>query len=375
VILFDQPPTNGTGCSSGLHDITFDDDSARLLYTCCTQLFSGVYKPQGPLAEFMGDSPSANWTLIVSDQVDDKNYGYIVSWGLNFTMSECTKAWVWQNMSWASKPAPGSDLPPARYQASTLVYGTHIYLFGGRDEYDAPLRDLYRFDTNTSHWLRLTPAHFGDAFKAASSVGANFVLTPLGLVRYGGYFRQPFQTTSGTNAYEDAVYFMDINTMRWQRLTAVPWPAGAADGSGGGYQSPPGRYYGGMVFVSSKYIKWRRDFSYRALFDQLLPSTHANFVGSMVDSLLLFGGFNGAAGSVNDGSTGGFLNDVWMLRLTNWSTPGALDQLRDSVQADCAWRQDQYMRSTCLSTVVGAKCSFREILLLARCSLTNLTMA
>ena len=187
VILFDTPPTNGTGCGSGLHDIQFDDDSDRLLYTCCTQVFTGVYKPNGPLNEFIGDSPSAEWTLVVTDTVDDNNVGYITSRGIDFVVSECTKQWVWTNITASAVAASGSDKPPARYQASTLFYGHYIFLFGGRDMYDTPLHDLYRYTTNTSTWLRLTPTSFGDTFKAASSVGANLVLSPLGLLRYGGY--------------------------------------------------------------------------------------------------------------------------------------------------------------------------------------------
>jgi hypothetical protein len=55
VILFDTPETNGTGCSAGLHSFVFDDSATRLLYACCTSIFGGVYKPNGPLNEFLGN--------------------------------------------------------------------------------------------------------------------------------------------------------------------------------------------------------------------------------------------------------------------------------------------------------------------------------
>ena len=119
------------------------------------------------------------------------------------------------------------------------------------------------------------------------------------------YFRQPYQSTNGLN-YDDSVYLMDVDTLRWQRLAALPWPDALrqADGSSG-KAVPPGRYLSGMVFVSMNALSWKRTWTYRALFDQLLGSTHANFLSSMSDSLLVYGGFNGATGSMEDGSSGG----------------------------------------------------------------------
>ena len=119
------------------------------------------------------------------------------------------------------------------------------------------------------------------------------------------YFRQPYQSTNGLN-YDDSVYLMDVDTQRWQRLAALPWPdtLRQADQSSG-KTAPPGRYLSGMVFVSMNSFSWKRTWNYRALFDQLLGSTHANFLGSMSDSLLIYGGFNGATGSMEDGSSGG----------------------------------------------------------------------
>ena len=38
--------------------------------------------------------------------------------------------------------------------------------------------------------------------------------------------------------------------------------------------------------------------------------------------ITIAGGVNGATGSIIDGSSGGMLNDMFMLRLTNYSTEG-----------------------------------------------------
>ena len=119
------------------------------------------------------------------------------------------------------------------------------------------------------------------------------------------YFRQPYQSTNGLN-YDDSVYLMDVDTLRWQRLTALPWPDTLRQvDESSGKSLPPGRYLSGMVFVSMNLLSWKRTWNYRALFDRLLGSTHANFLSSMSDSLLVYGGFNGATGSIEDGSSGG----------------------------------------------------------------------
>jgi hypothetical protein len=63
-----------------------------------------------------------------------------------------------------------------------------------------------------------------------------------------------------------------------------------------------------MTFVSTKEISYQNQGfngdEYRALFDKPLSSTHFNYVGNLIDSVFLFGGANGAVGSIFDGTSG-----------------------------------------------------------------------
>jgi hypothetical protein len=56
-----------------------------------------------------------------------------------------------------------------------------------------------------------------------------------------------------------------------------------------------------------KRFKVKNPYNYRVLYDHKLPSYQANFQGLSTDSLLLFGGYNGAAGSIVDGSSGYYI--------------------------------------------------------------------
>ena len=373
VILFDTPETNGTGCSSGLHNFIFDDDSERLTYTCCTSIFSGVYQPNGRIDEYLGYSTSADWVLTVQDTVDDLNTGYVVSWGIDFTVSNCVIEYNWINVTSAIMPSP-------RYHASSLVFGSSIFYFGGRDEYDSPLTDLYRFDTIFGIWTELTPMNFGDSLLQASSVGCNLVLTPYGLLRFGGYVRKSSLSMNNEH-YVRNVYLLDVVTLRWIELFVSDWDL--YDGSlNTAY--PPGRYLSAMTFISRKQIQFpnvgtagsTKTSHYRALFDIRSPSTHTNYVGDIADSVLLYGGFNGAVGSTYDGSGAGLLSDTWMLRLSNFSTNSSTATQQLYLQNSCAWRfssdtavpfSSPKSLNTCLGTV-NAPCSLREILLLSWCS-------
>ena len=120
---------------------------------------------------------------------------------------------------------------------------------------------------------------------------------------------------------------------------------------------------------------------YREHYDTPLPSTHSNYAGSNSDSVMMFGGHNGATGSFAGGEGGGMLNELWMLRLTNYSTSGTASRQESYRHKHCAWRYMPGNRTSgitqgtrsCMSTTTttsggGARCELRDMLLLAWCS-------
>ena len=368
VILFDTPETNGTGCSSGVHDFTFLDSSPRLSYECCTRVFNGSYRPNGHINEFLGYSTSANWTLVVQDTVQGPHKGTVLSWGLDFNVSDCVFQYEWENVTTSHPPSP-------RYHVNSLLYGDSIFYFGGRDSYDTRLSDLFRFDMVTLVWTQLTPISFDDAIFDASRVGCSLILSPEGLVRFGGYVRS---TIGGapTEQHTTNISLLDPDTLKWRELLIDGWDNN--DGSGNANYPPP-RYLSAATFIpkgiaSIPGLPSDIDNS-KALFVNKSDSSHANFIGTVADSVFIFGGSNGAVGSTADGSDIGLLSDSWMLRLSNFSTSlSTADQLLRNQRA-CAWRflpsVVPYTTPKSLDNCLGGMnslCTMREMILLSWCA-------
>ena len=72
------------------------------------------------------------------------------------------------------------------------------------------------------------------------------------------------------------------------------------------HTEPPPRYLGATVFIPSKTFDIKHSFGYRTLYDNPIISNSANFQGLVADSFVVFGGHNGATGSIVDGSSGNF---------------------------------------------------------------------
>ena len=68
--------------------------------------------------------------------------------------------------------------------------------------------------------------------------------------------------------------------------------------------TPPPRYLGASVFIPSKTFNVKHSYGYRTLYDNPIMSNVANFQGLVSDSFIVFGGHNGATGSIVDGSSG-----------------------------------------------------------------------
>lgn len=371
VLLFNRLTTNGTGCAGGNHTFEFDDASTRRPDACCSANYNGTYQPQGRLAEFIGGSMSADWTLLVQDLNADDIRGKLLGWEIEFTASPCVKTYTWTNLT-----TPASSSPVARYGARVIIHAASLFIYGGRDGNDAALHDLHRYDTAIGAWTALSPVGFHAALHPASSVGANFALTAWGLLRFGGYFRQPTLPEEYGN-YDSSVAVQDPVTLRWQEIALSADPPLPRDTTFGRTR-PSARYLGAAVFIPSRALQWQTTFTHRSLYDDLLPSGRTNLQGSIADSLLMIGGFDGATGSVVDGSAGGFLIDTWMLRLANWSTPGARHRQQEYLERHCRWRASRSAvnaTTSCMSTTLNARCKWRDLMLLPWCSLNNQTIA
>merc|ERR1711998_161991 len=373
VLLYNQRKTNGTGCASGTHIFVFDEDATKLTDECCTQNYRGSYQPEGPLSEFIGSSNLNEWTLVVQDMKKDGLTGTLVDWHLEFTMSECVPKFAWYNLTSDMYP-DRSSAPPARHSHKTMVHGTSFFVFGGHDAVDRPLNDLYRFDTTTNTWTALTPVNFDIVLDTSSGMGSNFMLTSWGLLRFGGYHRQPFMPEVYDN-YVNDVYYQDLSSLRWRKVETVEWPL--SDGTG--KTMPNTRYLSAAAFIPSSSTHFVKEYSYRNLYDDPPNSNRANYASALADSILVFGGHGGATGSIQDGTTGGMLGDAWLLRLSNLSTDGNRYLQQKHLETQCAWRNTDSALSLgvedCLSTTATTNCDFRDMMMLAWCSSSNQTIA
>jgi hypothetical protein len=306
---------------------------------------------------------------VAQDMKLDTRYGSIVSWGLTFTSAPCFKRFSWTNLT---SVIAEDNVPLARYAAKAVSYDRSFFIFGGRDSKDRPLMDLHRLDIDTLRWTKLTPIDFHIALETSSAVGSSFSLTSWGLLRFGGYYRQATMTGTHTDNYENSVFVMDPVTLRWKPVDVYAWPN--SEGTFGS-KIPATRYLSAMVFISAGQLSWKNSLPLRALYDQPSDSSRINYQGTISDSLMIFGGFDGASGSVYDGSSGGLLDDIWMLRLANWSTPGERFRQQRYLDSHCGWRSSRSAKDfgteSCLSTLNRMNCNFKDLIMLPWCSLNN----
>jgi hypothetical protein len=206
------------------------------------------------------------------------------------------------------------------------------------------------------------------------------------------------------NFYDNTVLSLDIVTQRWSgtNITIVENPNVAnvdnyfsmedlikfSDNSM--YKNnvfdllktkqPAGRYLSAIAYVPSSALTWRTKFRDRTLFDETHSSYQANFQGTMSDSLIIFGGFDGATGSISDGSSGGFLSDLWVLRLNEASTTAARQQRAIYRHKNCDWRlnpsaRNNFYSNSCMIGHSQSICKFRDLLMLLWCSEHTQTIA
>lgn len=327
---------------------------------------------------------ASDWTLVIQDLKNDSLIGELIHYSIVFTSSPCFNKYLWTNLTdtITSYEQQHKQLIPPRSGARTIAYENSFFIYGGRDQYDSPLNDLWRFDTIQSKWTMLTPINFDVALYPSSSIGANFVLTTWGLIRFGGYYRQPFMPEDYSN-YDNSIAIQDPITLRWNNIILSKQSPLSYDSTFGRDTDIPSiRYLSSFVFISSHVLNWKTKYTHYNLYKQLLLSSHrSNSQGSITDSLLLFGGFDGTTGSIYDGSSGGYLNDLWMLRLTNYSTLDIRNKQNNYLNNNCKWRKNYnalnngYGTESCLSSIAHINCEWRDLLLLAWCSMNNQTIS
>lgn len=390
VLLFQQPKSNNTGCVSGYHSLVFEDDVPnvsrhRQTYECCDNSYQGIYQPNGRLAEYIGSSMHGEWTLVVEDMSPDAYTGLVHGWSIMFESYPCVPKMRWTQISPVVDAT--SQIPIPRYHAMVLSYQKSLFIYGGRDRLDRPLNDLHRYDADTNRWTALSPVNFDFIMRTTAAFGYNLVLSSWGLIKFGGYMRQPFMTTTSYNYVGgENVYVCDLLTLKWSRVPLV------ADKDLREHlalpslplidqkpmSTPPMRYLSSALFIPASALHWRqssRPMQDWHLYGGYVESVNANHIGQLADSLLVFGGHSGATGSIFDGSSGGQLSDMWQLRFANWSTGGMREELRRKMHHACAWRQKPQAAFTqlCLQGP-NSQCDVRNLLLLAWCAGSNQTI-
>ncbi len=447
--------TNSTNCVGGIHSFVFneaytDDASVKgrdVPFSNAAQ--NNLLKPAGKLSEFRGSTHASTWSLILEDMLQDTLLGEIIDWEITFVTTPCFPAYFWTPISLAT-----TTKPPARYDAKMITHENSLFVFGGRDAKDNVLQDLYRFDYPDRKWISLEAVGFyNSALDPSSSVGSNMVMTPWGLIRFGGYYRQRYmsniyntrssiastekdvylyqnannpnhkyfnsftnQDSSGVssstlfthdeqrgNIYENSMLVMDPVTMRWQgiNITIVDHPHlseifnyyeysdNVQNTDYSMYKShffpylmhkePIGRYLSSVAFIPAAAMKWHQSFGNRILYDSNKASYQANYQNTVGDSLIVFGGFDAAVGSISDGSSGGFLSDLWILRLNQMSALSYRDSKVKYIESNCKWRmnpsaQNNFGTTSCLLGNSGTNCQFRDLLMLVWCSQHNQTI-
>lgn len=378
VLLFDQRTRESAFCTGGAKDFFFVDTvSPRVeklpTSECCSpENSSYVFIADGRLSEFAGAPFDRVWTVVIQDMLSDEFSGAILDWELHFDVDTCRQSHSWQDLS----DAVGGSKPPARYMAQSIVHEDKLFVYGGRGDNNLPINDLYRLDTQILHWTKLTPVRVNEiAVDTASMTGGSFVMSFWGLLRFGGLVRSP-TLPRDFQRYVNDVYVMDPVTLKWRVVNVEPSSYGlTSTGRNAADQakiSPSGRYLTGVVYIPSSQVWWPQSvLSYRALYDQRLPSSTVNYAGAGIDSLLVYGGSTGASGIMPDGSSGGIMGDMWNLRFANWSAPAVRAQQLTYMHKHCAWRSTAAERpfDSCLSGNTEAECDFRDLIMMVWCQL------
>ena len=354
-VLFNRCTTGGRmQCAQGLQNITFTDTSLRSFLECCPQVYQGDYHPEGHISTFIGSDPFGNWSLIVEDMVQDDLTGTLLHWELELVVAPCVPTYSWTEVSSLNV------VPAPRYQARMITINSSFFLFGGQGISGEELTDLWRFDLDTLQWTSLATSNQPSSM-FDFAYGASIMLSPLGILEFGGYSPSERSVEHPTDLYSNKLLVVDLST-KARQLPKVSSPV-----------QPQPRYLAAAVYIPSSAISWRHSFSTAAIYNQSLPSTRSNFVGQMIESVFVFGGDVGISGMTADGSGGGALSDSWMLRLATFSTDDSRTSRRLNRDRSCAWRlqsqsaADAFGVSGCYGSFNSTPCNLVALFISAWC--------
>lgn len=201
-------PDVGNADNKGLgHVVWFDDQAADPAAECCREVgvtgagasnvyngfMDGRFRPVDSLSRYVGLPSAGDWHLAVYDPVLNNVTGSVLSWGMRVHVGPCERRYRWRKL----EPPMA---PPARYDASSVVLGHHMFVFAGRGE--SRHDDMWRFDRQTVTWQRMPIPRDQTPVRAPAAplvlnipqflvrpdlpLGRAGVMTPWGVLTFGG---------------------------------------------------------------------------------------------------------------------------------------------------------------------------------------------
>jgi hypothetical protein len=219
------------------------------------------------------------------------------------------------------------------------------------------LKDIYRYDIKAAVWTSLNPTESKPFWLSTYIFGSSYALSPYGVVVYGGY-KFNASSLAGKSFVED-LYAVDIVTKRKRKLSNQSLLIEA---------SPQSRYSSNIAYISLNQVNRISKIDPALLCSQFNTNSKINGLGSISDSIVLFGGSSGSSGTLVDGSSGALLNDMWMLRLVNFSTNSSKTFQQEYINQNCVLYQN-ISSFTCFDFQNHSRCSYSDLIRIVWCEL------
>lgn len=347
-------------CKAGTQDITFESTSGQ--FTAANSGGGGASStttttlPLEALSVFHQLSASGGWTLSISDTLVDGNEGTLESWDIAFVLAPCVTKFVWRSLNAAAGVT--SSPPSPRFQHAAIVYGSSMFIYGGRSGVDGnELNDLYRLDYSSVtggaiQWTQLvslkTVLSAGD--ERRFYLGRTTLLTAYDLLSVGKGLRSPRRNAGVAHHFTSGLYVSQKSVLDdrrgWQRIAVT----GVDDDDA----MPVPRYWSASAFVTDT--------------PRVEPG-RGNAVGALRPRLYVFGG--------QDDTT--LLDDFWQLELDAVAEDSGVDRMQSRRREVCDWRfanaaYQQKWSASCGATTAmvaqnqASECEVQTLLLHAWCS-------
>jgi hypothetical protein len=265
---------------------------------CCFDgaQFVHYYQANGKLSELIDNSLVNDYTLVVEDMKADSLRGQVIDYEIILESISCHPIFEWKRLNYSTNLQNRNNLPVPRYDANIVSYNYSVFIFGGKDVENTYLQDLFRYDLLLNQWTNLKPVGFYDnPLDTANALGASFLVTSYGIIRFGGYYRQPYLSKVGrnfakndrdnsdrlrhdqidstdNNNFDNNVFVMDPITMKWQMMNISILSRRTINTNltnSNNYfhytknpfdlHLPKGRYYSAMTFIPSHALPWKQE--------------------------------------------------------------------------------------------------------------------